>query len=49
MQSLTKFDLEVLPTEKLKKMDEILKINKKLNIDSVLKINRALGMVFSMM
>lgn len=39
----------MLPAEKLRKMDQILKINKKINVDSILKINRGLGVLFSLM
>lgn len=46
---LKKQELEALPAEKLRKMDQILKVNKKLNIDTVLKVNRALGMLFTLM
>jgi hypothetical protein len=40
--------LEVIPYEKLRKLDEIIKTNKKLNVDTVLTINRALGMMLSL-
>lgn len=39
----------MIPYDKLRKMDEILKINRKLNVDVILAINRALGMIFSLM
>ena len=38
----------MLPVERLRKMDQILKINKKINVDSILKINRGLGVLFSL-
>ena len=41
--------LEILATDKLRKLDQILKVNKKINVDAILKINRALGMLFSIM
>lgn len=44
-----KKELEMIPYDKLKKLDDILKTNKKLNLDVILGINRALGMVFSLM
>lgn len=46
---LRKKELEALPGDRLRKMDQILKTNKKINVDSILKVNRGLGMLFSIM
>lgn len=48
-QAVKDGELEMLPADRLRKLDQILKVNRKINVDSILKINRALGMLFSIM
>lgn len=42
-------EFEIIPKDKLKEMEDMIKSHKKLSVDAIIKINRAMGMLFSML
>lgn len=46
-KTVRNLELEMLGSQKLRKLDQILKVNKKISVDQVVRINRALGMLYS--
>lgn len=46
-KTVRNLELEMLGSQKLRKLDQILKVNKKISVDQVIRINRALGMLYS--